>query len=92
MLSDTVLNEELAFCFVVGMRFVFVALSFSRLTLGYFQIRFDNYMFIETNLLFEYISEEHHLKFSCTSFKGKLTGAHGSMFEALGYKPEGYTI
>jgi hypothetical protein len=40
-------KEELAFCFMLGVRFMFVALSSSRLTLGYLQIPFDDFTFIE---------------------------------------------
>jgi hypothetical protein len=47
MPNETVLNEELAFYFVLGLRFVLVTLSSSRLTRGYLQIGYDNFMFIE---------------------------------------------
>jgi hypothetical protein len=47
-----VLKEELAFCLVLGQ--VYDALSFSRLTLEYFLVCFDKFMFIKTNLSFEY--------------------------------------
>jgi hypothetical protein len=40
------LKEELAFYFVLGLRFMVVALSSSKVTLGYLRIRY-NLMFIE---------------------------------------------
>jgi hypothetical protein len=44
---ETVLKEELAFYFVLELRFMLVTLSSSRLTRRYLRIRYDNFMFIE---------------------------------------------
>jgi hypothetical protein len=47
MPNETVLKEELTFYFALGLRFMLVALSSSRLTRGYLRIRYDNFMLIE---------------------------------------------
>jgi hypothetical protein len=47
MQKETMLREELAFYSILGVRFMLVALSSTRLTRGYLQIRYVNFMFIE---------------------------------------------
>jgi hypothetical protein len=52
--NEAVLKEELVFCPLLGLRFILVALI-SRLTLVFDHIRFDNFIFNETDLSFEYV-------------------------------------
>jgi hypothetical protein len=53
MPKETVLKEELAFYFLLGLRFIVVALSSSRLTRGYLRI-------CMIRNLNKSVSEEHH--------------------------------
>jgi hypothetical protein len=47
MPNETFLKEELAHYFILGLRFMLVSLSSSRLTQGYLRIGYDYFMFIE---------------------------------------------